>query len=297
MVPGEYCASTEAAVRHFQEQRGLRADGVCDDYTWTVLVEANWDLGDRLLYLTSPHLRGDDVSELQSTLCRLGFDCGRVDGILGTRTQRALIDFQTNCGLVNDGVCGPTTVKALRSLSSYTGDGPGIAAVRESERLRDGFDSMAHCRIVVGQFGGLTPLVRAVAHSLRDHGASVMSLDEPDALAQAKAANLYGAHVYVGFESSPEPVLSATFFQVPTFESVGGRVLADSIAAAIAERLTASEPPEVVGMRLPILRETRMPAVLLTVGAPRVSATAAPAVVDAVVNALEAWARPPADGG
>jgi len=48
---------------------------------------------------------------------------------------------------------------------------------------------------------------------------------------------------------------------------------------------------------LPILRETRMPAVLLTVGAPRVSATAAPAVVDAVVGALEAWARPLADGG
>ena len=68
-------------------------------------------------------------------------------------------------------------------------------------------------------------------------------------------------------------------------------------ARALHERLTASEPPQVVGMRLPILRETRMPAVLLTVGAPRVSATAAPAVVDAVVNALEAWARPPADGG
>jgi N-acetylmuramoyl-L-alanine amidase len=232
---------------------------------------------------------------LQSTLCRLGFDCGRVDGILGPRTQRALIDFQTNCGLVDDGVCGPTTVKALRSLSSYTGDGPGIAAVRESERLRDGFDSMTHCRIVVGQFGGLTPLVRAVAHALRDRGAAVMSLDEPDALAQAKAANLYGAHVYVGFESSPESVLSATFFQVPTFESVGGRALAEGIAVAIGEELT--EPPEVLGMRLPILRETRMPAVLLTVGAPRVSATAAPAVVEAVVNALEVWARPPADGG
>jgi N-acetylmuramoyl-L-alanine amidase len=154
---------------------------------------------------------------------------------------------------------------------------------------------MTHCRIVVGQFGGLTPLVRAVAHALRDRGAAVMSLDEPDALAQAKAANLYGAHVYVGFESSPESVLSATFFQVPTFESVGGRALAEGIAVAIGEQLT--EPPEVLGMRLPILRETRMPAVLLTVGAPRVSATAAPAVVEAVVNALEVWARPPADGG
>ena len=285
MQPGVYCASTEQAVRSFQEQRGLRADGVCDDYTWTVLVEANWDLGDRLLYLTSPNLRGDDVSELQSTLCRIGFDCGRVDGILGPRTQRALIDFQTNCGLVNDGVCGPKTVRALRSVSSYTGDGPGIAAVRESERLREGFDSMANCRIVVGHFGGLTALVRGLAHELRHHGALVMTLDEPDALAQAKAANLYGAHVYVGFESAAEPTTAITFFRVPAFESIGGRTLAERLATAVAPVVSVS--PVVDGMRLPILRETRMPAVLLNIGPPRV--TTSPALIEAVSTALEQW--------
>lgn len=289
MQPGVYCASTELAVRSFQEQRGLRADGICDEHTWTSLVEANWDLGDRLLFLTSPHLRGDDVSELQSTLCRLGFDCGRVDGILGPRTQRALIDFQTNCGLVNDGVCGPKTVRVLRSVSSQTGDGPGIAAIRESERLRDGFDSMANCRIVVGQFGGLTALVRAVAHELRHHGALVMTLDEPDAVAQAKAANLYGAHVYLGFESSADDAATVTFFQVPTFESVGGRTLAEDLVRSLAP--VTAVPPVVEGMRLPILRETRMPAVLVTVGPPRVAAE--PALVEAVVEALEHWTTPP----
>ena len=77
-------------MRTFQSARGLRSDGVCDEQTWTALVEASWRLGDRLLFLTSPNLRGDDVAELQSRLGRLGFDCGRVDGILGPRTAASV---------------------------------------------------------------------------------------------------------------------------------------------------------------------------------------------------------------
>ena len=84
--PGTYCARTEEAVRSFQTSRGLRADGRCHEETWAALVEASWRLGERQLFLTLPHLRGDDVVELQSRLTHLGFDCGRVDGILGPRT-------------------------------------------------------------------------------------------------------------------------------------------------------------------------------------------------------------------
>ena len=122
---GGFCPATEDAVRAFQTGRGLRGDGRCDEQTWTALVEAAWKLGDRLLFLTSPNLRGDDVAELQSRLGRLGFDCGRVDGILGPLTARALEEFQTNCGTAADGVCGPDTVRTLAMMSSQTGHGPG----------------------------------------------------------------------------------------------------------------------------------------------------------------------------
>jgi N-acetylmuramoyl-L-alanine amidase len=80
-------------VTEFQQARGLHASGQCDDATWTALVEASYRLGDRTLLLTAPNMRGDDVAELQSILARLGFDCGRVDGILGPSTTRALEDF------------------------------------------------------------------------------------------------------------------------------------------------------------------------------------------------------------
>ena len=58
--------------------------------------------------LVAPNLRGDDVSDLQATLARIGFDCGRVDGIFGPRTSWALEDFQRNSGLYVDGVAVPT---------------------------------------------------------------------------------------------------------------------------------------------------------------------------------------------
>ena len=124
--------------------------------------------------------------------------------ILGPSTARALEEFQSNCGTAPDGVCGPDTVRTLSIMSSQSGAGPGIAAVRERERLRTGLGSVAECRIVVGQYGGLSALTRTLARELRVRGATVMSLDEPDAVAQATAANHFAADVYLGFESSAE---------------------------------------------------------------------------------------------
>ena len=265
----------------------MHADGVCDEQTWTALVEASWKLGDRGLHLTSPNLRGDDVADLQSNLARLGFDCGRVDGIFGPRTARALEDFQSNCGVTSDGVCGPETLRILIRVSGQTGSGPGVGAVRERERLRAGFESVATCRVVLGQFGGLSALTRTLARELRQRGATVMSLDEPDAVTQAIAANHFGASVYIGFEGHTEPSAIVHYYQVPAFESVGGRELAELIAEQLAE--VPAMVPAVSGMRLPVLRETRMPAVLMTLGPIRAVTDATPQLAAAVLQALDLW--------
>ena len=76
---GFFCARTGEGLLRFQGERGLKATGECDADTWRVLVEASWKFGDRLLLHVAPNLRGDDVTELQATLARLGFDSGRVD--------------------------------------------------------------------------------------------------------------------------------------------------------------------------------------------------------------------------
>jgi N-acetylmuramoyl-L-alanine amidase len=277
-------------VSEFQQARGLRGSGMCDEPTWLALVEASWRLGDRTLVLEAPNMRGDDVAELQTVLGRLGFDCGRVDGILGPTTAHALEDFQRNSGLTVDGMCGARTVRALDVLARQTGNGPGVATLREFETLTS--KALADLRIVLGQFGGLSALTRQLTQALRLRGATVISSDEPDAAAQAAAANRFAATVYVGFEARAEQVASACYYAVPAFESAGGRSLAHSLVRMFDTHLPSLRMAP-VGARLPVLRETRMPAVLCVLGpVPRVVDTV-PAIVTAAVDALEAWADAP----
>jgi len=285
-----FAGRTEQAVCDFQTQRGLHVDGRCDQHTWASLVEASWELGARILLLTSPNMRGDDVAELQSRLARLGFDCGRVDGILGPLTDAAIRHFQADCGLLADGICGAATTKAIRRVGSQSGDGPGVAMLREREQLRR-MGTLADCRVVVGQFGGLSGLTRTLARHLRRCGAAVICLDEPDPVAQAVAANNFAADVFIGFEAHPDPRCVIHFYQVATFESAGGRALAEALAAAFTEPMTrvGGTQPTVSGKRLPVLRETRMPAVLCLVGPPRAATDDAHELADAGLVAVKCW--------
>jgi N-acetylmuramoyl-L-alanine amidase len=290
--PGAFDAPTVAAVRAFQRQRGLHEHGTCDEVTWLALVEASWRLGDRPLKLLAPNLRGDDVGTLQSLLGRLGFDCGRVDGTFGPLTARALEDFQRNCGLDVDGICGPGTAKALAVISSRTGSGPGMATIRELERLDRVAASVQDQRIVVGQYGGLGALVRSVVHDLRSNGARVVAVDELDPSRQAAAANRYEASVYVGFEPQANPVATVAYYSTEGFTSAGGQSLAQRLAGAFAATGALGDPTT-AGMRLPVLRETRMTAVVCSLGPVNRISDAAGTIGDAVVTALSAWVASP----
>ena len=89
-----------------------------------------------------------------------------------------------------------------------------------------------------------------------------MSTDEYEAPAQASAANRFGADAYIGFEAIVGSDSTVSYFAVPTFESVGGRSLADRVVRALAPTLEGSVSLQ--GMRLPVLRETRMQGRMLT---------------------------------
>ena len=57
--------------------------------------------------------RGQEVRQIQKKLQQLGLYSGSVDGIYGTATQKAVRQFQKNCGITADGVAGPKTLLYL----------------------------------------------------------------------------------------------------------------------------------------------------------------------------------------
>lgn len=115
-VTGTFDEQTARAVQNFCRQVNLDAVDYVDRNVWAKLVDATFELGDRVLYLRVPFFHGHDVEVLQQALSSLGFSCGTIDGIFGAHTEDALRKFQLNMALPSDGIAGAFTFKALNNL-------------------------------------------------------------------------------------------------------------------------------------------------------------------------------------
>jgi len=279
-----YGEVTTNAVRHFQVARRMRATGTCSAGTWNALIESDYRLGDRLVYLQKPMMRGDDVEELQRTLGVMGFNAGRVDGIFGPDTQRALFDFQRNAGIIVDGIAGVETIAAMRRVRSHVGDYT-VAAVREREQLRGHSVLIDHGRIVIGDLSGQRALPNAISRVLRQRGATVAVVEQ------------------VGVETE----CHVAYFSVPNYESVGGLALAEACNQQIEHtfRTDPADAPEsprspvdddaklpstaIEGLRLPVLRETKMPAIVVRIGPPKHVAEHRAAWATSLADAVCDW--------
>jgi N-acetylmuramoyl-L-alanine amidase len=277
---GYFGESTKSAVRAFQQEREILIDGIVGPDTWTQLVEASWRLGDRTLYLKHPPMRGDDVRTLQGRLNALGFDSGREDGIFGINCDRAVREFQKEYVIAEDGIFGPMTNAALNGLRV---DRPGLSVGLREEIRKDqapGLDQAlivvdpghgAEDRGIIGSRGNIEAdicwqLATRLAERLSYTGARVRftrtEAEGPDQSTRAERANELGADILISLH------LNATEEQTAEGSSTfffGGSRSGQSVAEKIQEELLA------LGLRdcrshprsYSILRETRMPAVLV----------------------------------
>jgi N-acetylmuramoyl-L-alanine amidase len=278
--PGYFGPQTEAAVRSFQQQRTILVDGIVGPQTWSALVEASWVLGDRVLYLKHPPMRGDDVVMLQRRLNALGFDAGREDGIFGRLAHQAVRAFQKEYGIAEDGLFGPHTNNALRGLRV---DRPGTAAgLREELQRTAGLQlSQAHIVIDPGHGGpdqgdrgarGATEseicwdLARLVAERLAQAGTQIRFTrtepEDPDVSERARRANDVAADLFLSIHlnSHDEPTAEgacAYYFG----GSSSGQALADAVQGELVK--LGSRDCRTHARSYALLRETRMPAVLL----------------------------------
>ena len=287
---GSFGLATRVAVEAFQHRRGLRVDGVCGRQTWDTLVEAGFGIGDRLLYLRTPMLRGDDVAEIQQRLGALGFDTGRVDGIFGALTSAAVADFQRNSGQPVDGIVGLATLRELLRMPTRHHAPELVSTVRAREELRRGNPTLAELHLAVGETGGLGATVAALRRRLMAAGGRVTELHHPDGSVQALQANAAEVDVYLGLRLDPDrPGCSTAYYAGYHYESPGGRRLAELVQAALPAAVGVPDLG-VRGMSVPVLRETRMAAVIVELGPAAVVVEQGQSLAGSLALALGGWA-------
>ncbi len=259
---GFFGPHTESAIRAFQQRRLLFADGIVEDNTWTELVEAGYEPGDRLLYLRVPYMRGDDVLYLQRRLDELGFDCGPVDGIFSPLLEVAVTEFQRNAGLTVDGIVGETTLDRLRRLQKA---GDPLPSVNIPDRMDGyvGLDSFSGLKVGIdAAHGGRErgyqaangttekdanlALAKQLAVLLAEAGAEVNLVRETDTsmplYERMEAANAWEPHIHIclhhAYASSPKARGAASYYFANSgYMSKAGKRLAGYIVDAISTEL------------------------------------------------------------
>ena len=138
---GVYGSQTRVAVMAFQTRNGLTVDGVAGPATLKKVYSSSaikagststgsgstsGSTGSSVTLKTdqtiNPGDNGDQVKALQTRLKELGYYTGSIDGQFGYGTRQAVLAFQKNNGLTQDGIAGEATLKKMVSSSAVKKD-------------------------------------------------------------------------------------------------------------------------------------------------------------------------------
>lgn len=128
-ISGSFGEATRKAVIAAQKQFGIAQDGVAGPITLGYLNLTAYSVPAGSLGGGSSSgtgsagtvrslekgMKGEDVRKLQKRLKELGYDPGPVDGVFGDLTLGAVLKYQKNAGIEQDGIVGPNTRKKLDS--------------------------------------------------------------------------------------------------------------------------------------------------------------------------------------
>lgn len=139
-VDGDYGAGTEQAVKDFQKQYGLDADGKAGSKTLSILATAKSTKKPTPTptpkYTPTPkptatpkansysntYLKlgdsGSKVKQMQERLISLGYLSGKATGNFDSTTQKAVTAFQRRNTSYSDGIAGPDTLSVLYSTKA-----------------------------------------------------------------------------------------------------------------------------------------------------------------------------------
>ena len=107
-VDGKFGVKTQNAVVDFQRNNGLTVDGIVGRNTWNALLNLNPSAN-----VLRRGSKNSAVLFLQKLLLSYLYPITSLDGVFGAETERAVKAFQTENGLLNDGIVGKNTWQAL----------------------------------------------------------------------------------------------------------------------------------------------------------------------------------------
>jgi len=105
-------------------------------------------------------IKGHFVQEAQKLMASVGFFSGKKDGIFGPRTKEAVIAFQSEHGLIMDGIIGPSTWAELMRAESRPLRNVSIKDLREGGSTTIKAADNGQKAIAVG--GGVTSALAAL---------------------------------------------------------------------------------------------------------------------------------------
>lgn len=104
-IDGKIGPATRASILQFQKNNGLAENRFIDKATWEKL---------HMFDACGLTLNGSvNPRAVQQALVNAGFDVGRIDGVIGSKTKKMIVEFQKSKGLRGDGVIGLQTLKLL----------------------------------------------------------------------------------------------------------------------------------------------------------------------------------------
>jgi peptidoglycan hydrolase-like protein with peptidoglycan-binding domain len=112
-IDGVFGATTEAAVKAFQQAREITVDGIVGRVTWINIDEA--DQSEPVLKIGSAGL---PVRRAQKRMSLVGYQVGDVDGRYGAQTEAAVKKLQQQHSIGVDGIVGPQTWAVIDALES-----------------------------------------------------------------------------------------------------------------------------------------------------------------------------------
>ena len=112
-IDGVLGATTETAVKAFQQARGIAVDGIVGRVTWINIDEA--DQSEPVLKRGSSGL---PVRRAQKRMSLVGHNVGGVDGRYGPKTEAAVKTLQQQRSVPVDGIVGPATWAIIDALEN-----------------------------------------------------------------------------------------------------------------------------------------------------------------------------------